>query len=112
MSKKMMELCETAVHDELLDYLMRDEIVELRGLRDRLLEYKEELGILKRRYESINGCEANRAYVLVADLVESVERDAGRVMELKRVAERRKRVTEKVTDKVTDKVKDVPRVIE
>lgn len=108
MSKKMMELCETEVHDELLDYLMRDEIVELRGLRDRLLEYKEELGILKRRYESINGCEANRAYVLVADLVESVERDAVRVMELKRVAERRKRVTEKVTEKVTD----VPRVIE
>lgn len=98
MSKKMMELCETAVHDELLDYLMRDEIVELRGLRDRLLEYKAEMGILKRSYESINGCEANRVYVLVVDLVGLVERDAGRVMELKRVAERRKRVMEKVTD--------------
>ena len=108
MSKKMMKLCETEVREELLDYLMRDEIVELRGLRDRLLEYKAEMGILKRRYESVNGCEANRAYVLVVDLVGLVARDAGRVMELKRIAERRKRVTEKVTEKVTD----VPRVIE
>lgn len=90
LGKRVAWLDRPNVDGELMDYLTRDEIRELRMVRDRMLESKSELGYLK-KCSDISVVEAR-----LFDVLRSIESDYVRVMELRRAAERRKGIVEKV----------------
>ena len=91
MSKRVALLDGPSLVEELVDYLTREERMELFNLRSRAYENRDELAVLKREYD------VSRDYARVRDLVDEIERAYVRVKELKDVAVRRKRLTEKVT---------------